>query len=68
MNANKTWVVTTLLALAVGAQERPGIFRITPVRPVGELRAEALKVAPPKESGDFWQSDLVDLAGLESRI
>jgi hypothetical protein len=47
MNANKTWVVTTLLALAVGAQERPGIFRITPVRPVGELRAEALKVAPP---------------------
>jgi D-alanyl-D-alanine dipeptidase len=44
------------------------IFRITPVRPVSELRAEALKTQPPKELGEFRQSDLVDLAKLDPRI
>jgi D-alanyl-D-alanine dipeptidase len=56
-----------LLTLAA-AQDRPGIFRITPVRPVPELRAEAIREAPPKESGEFRKSDLVDLAKLDPKI
>lgn len=39
-------------------------FRVTPLRPVEELRAEALKASPPKEEGEFRESDLVDLAGI----
>lgn len=56
-----------LLPLALAAQNHP-IFRITPVRPVGELRAEALKEEPPKEPGEFRKSDLVDLAKLDPGI
>lgn len=40
-------------------------FRITPVRPVADLRAEALAAAPPHETGDFRPSDLVDLTTLD---
>jgi len=55
-------------ALALTAQERPRIFRIEPVRPVAELRKEALAAEPPAESGDFLPSDLVDLAKLDPKI
>ena len=55
-------------ALALTAQERPRIFRIEPVRPVAELRKEALAAEPPPESGDFLPSDLVDLAKLDPKI
>jgi D-alanyl-D-alanine dipeptidase len=48
-------------------QDRP-IFRITPVRPVAELRAEALAAPPPVEKGDFRKADLVDLTKLDRRI
>jgi zinc D-Ala-D-Ala dipeptidase len=44
------------------------IFRIQPVRPVAELRAEALQLQPPQETGEFLKSDLVDLARLDRRI
>jgi len=57
-----------LLALAVTAQPRPAIFRIQPVRPVAELRAEALAAAPPEEHGSFRKTDLVDLATLDRHI
>jgi D-alanyl-D-alanine dipeptidase len=50
------------------AQDRPRIFRITPVRPVAELRTEALAAQPPREQGDFVHSDLVDVAKLDPRI
>ncbi|HET7553390.1 MAG TPA: serine hydrolase, partial [Gemmatimonadaceae bacterium] len=43
-------------------------FRITPVRPVAELRKEALAAQPPKEKGDFRKSDLVELVKLDSTI
>ncbi|MBX6364529.1 MAG: serine hydrolase [Gemmatimonadetes bacterium] len=43
-------------------------FRITPVRPVAELRAEALKASPPAETGDFRESDLVELRSLDPTI
>jgi zinc D-Ala-D-Ala dipeptidase len=57
-----------LSAFSAAAQQRPGIFRIQPLRPVAELRAEALAAKPPAESGEFRQSDLVDLATLDPRI
>src|SRR5829696_9207138 len=60
--------VLLLLAAAAAAQDRPGVFRIQPVRPVAELRAEALKARPPAETGYFLPSDLVDLAKLHPKI
>ncbi len=43
-------------------------FRITPVRPVADLRREALKATPPVEKGDFLKPDLVDLAALDPTL
>ena len=57
-----------LIAAIAAGQNRPGIFRITPVRPVAELRAEALAAQPPKEQGTFRAADLVDVAKLDRRI
>jgi D-alanyl-D-alanine dipeptidase len=61
--------VALLLAVPVlVAQERPGIFRITPVHPVAELRREAMDARPPQETGEFLPADLVDLAKVDPRI
>lgn len=60
--------LVSLIAFLAVAQTRPGIFRIQPVRPVAELRAEALAAKPPAEPGHFRASDLVDLATLDPRI
>ena len=57
-----------LAALALTAQERARVFRITPVRPVAELRKEALAAQPPKEKGEFLVSTLTDLATLDQGI
>jgi D-alanyl-D-alanine dipeptidase len=43
-------------------------FRIEPVRPVEELRTEALAAEPPAESGDFREPELVDLATIDAGI
>jgi zinc D-Ala-D-Ala dipeptidase len=43
-------------------------FRIQPVRPVAELRQEALQARPPAESGDFLPTDLVELVKLDPTI
>ncbi len=43
-------------------------FRITPVRPVAELRKEALAASPPTEQGEFRQPDLVELDSLDASI
>jgi D-alanyl-D-alanine dipeptidase len=43
-------------------------FRITPLKPAEELRQIALAAQPPKENGEFFKSDLVDLATLDSAI
>lgn len=56
-----------LFPLALAAQSYP-IFRITPVRPVAELRAEALAASPPVETGEFRKPELVDVAKLDPRI
>jgi D-alanyl-D-alanine dipeptidase len=38
------------------------------VRPVPELRAEALKASPPREQGTFRKADLVELVKLDPTI
>ncbi|MEZ4588156.1 MAG: serine hydrolase [Gemmatimonadales bacterium] len=43
-------------------------FRIEPIRPVDELRREALAATPPAETGDFLPSDLVELTALDPSI
>jgi len=43
-------------------------FRITPLRPVEELRSQALKATPPAEEGSFRHSDLVELVKLNPTI
>ena len=54
-----------LLAPARGQQTS---FHTTPVRPVDELRAAALKAQPPTEQGSFRPSDLVELVKLDPTI
>jgi D-alanyl-D-alanine dipeptidase len=49
-------------------EARPAIFRITPLRPVAELRQEALAAQPPQEPGPFRRVDLVELVELEPGI
>ena len=60
--------IAFLIAVALAAQDHSQIFRITPIRPVAELRAEALAAQPPHENGDFLPPDLVDLATLDAHI
>lgn len=43
-------------------------FRITPVKPIAELRRAALAARPPAETGTFRPTDLVELRGLDSTI
>lgn len=43
-------------------------FHIVPVRPVQELRAEALRATPPREQGTFLRPDLVEVAKLDPTI
>jgi D-alanyl-D-alanine dipeptidase len=43
-------------------------LRITPVRPIEEIRREALAATPPAETGSFQPVDLVELTTLDSTI
>jgi CubicO group peptidase (beta-lactamase class C family)/D-alanyl-D-alanine dipeptidase len=43
-------------------------FRLKPMRPVADLRAEALASTPPVETGPRRQSDLVELSTLDPTI
>ncbi len=47
---------------------RPGVFRITPLRPVEELRREALAAVPPRETRTFRPVELVELTKLDPTI
>ena len=51
-------------------EPKPGTnqLRITPLRPVAELRTEALAATPPAESGGFRETDLVELVKLDPTI
>ena len=55
--ARRTWV-----------GEDGGIFRLTPLRPVSELRSAALAATPPAEVGAFRASELTELVALDSTI
>lgn len=48
----------------------PGVtqLRITPLRPIEELRREALAARPPAETGSFRVPELVELTKLDSTI
>ncbi len=48
--------------------EAGGTFRITPARPVEDLRAEALAASPPEEPGPFRDPELVEVTALEPGI
>ncbi|HSD67556.1 MAG TPA: M15 family metallopeptidase [Vicinamibacteria bacterium] len=66
-----TAVATLVLACVaprVGADERPGTFRITPLRPVAELRVSALAASPPREAGPFRPVELVELTSLDPTL
>jgi CubicO group peptidase (beta-lactamase class C family)/D-alanyl-D-alanine dipeptidase len=43
-------------------------MQLSPVRPVSEIRTEALRAKPPAESGEFRQPDLVEIARLDPSI
>ncbi len=47
---------------------REGVFRIAPLRPVAELAKEARALSPPLQTGDFLESDLVDVRSLDKSI
>lgn len=61
------WVVPAVAAAGLAAQA-PGVFRVQPLRPVEELRREALRLRPPAEHGEFLPGDLVDLTTLDPGI
>ncbi len=48
--------------------EDGGVFRITPVKPVDVLRADALAATPPVERGTFRTTELTELVVLDSSI
>ncbi|MGO9336520.1 MAG: M15 family metallopeptidase [Terracidiphilus sp.] len=49
--------------------DAPGqFFKITPLKPVSELRKEALAAQPPEEEGAFRKPDLVELNKLDPSI
>ena len=62
----KTLFLSVALTASLFAQETS--FKITPLRPVAEVREEALKATPPEEHGDFRPSELVELKKLDPTI
>jgi zinc D-Ala-D-Ala dipeptidase len=61
-------VCIALLGTLVWAQEVQQSFKIQPLRPVPELRSEALKLSPPAEQGEFLKVDLVELVKLDPTL
>ncbi len=54
-------------AAASATQPEP-VFQITPLKPVAELRRDALASKPPTEAGPFLRADLVDVTTLDPTI
>jgi D-alanyl-D-alanine dipeptidase len=68
LKASRLLLFIVLLAGVLGAQQSQQTFHIQPLRPVSELRAEALKAQPPSERGDFLKPDLVELIRLDPAL
>ena len=60
-------ILFVVLAISAFAQQ-PASFHIQPVRPVAELRKEALAAEPPMQIGDFYRPELVELIKLDPTI
>ena len=63
----RSLILLLLLAASLLGQQSQQTFRITPVRPVEELRSEALAAKPPLEKAKR-APDLVDLESLDPAI
>ena len=63
-------ILTLLAACATAPRSSNDVqqFHITPVRPVEQLRVEALAATPPVEEGSFRPSDLVEVISLDPTI
>ena len=61
-------LLSVLLCAPLFAQQQVQQFHVQPLRPIAELRAEALKAQPPAEVGDFRKPDLVELNRLDPSI
>ena len=68
MKLRRALLVLALLAGPATAQQVQQGFHVQPLRPVPELRAEALKATPPAEQGDFLKPDLVELIKLDPTL
>ena len=69
MHASFPRSLLLLVAAALGfsgCASSPEVFRIEPLRPVAELRQEALAATPPAPRGDERPSDLVELVTARS--
>jgi D-alanyl-D-alanine dipeptidase len=67
----KRWagfVCSGWLLVMEAAWPQTASFRIVPLRPVAELRREALTANPPHQGGQFRLFDLVDLVELDPTI
>jgi serine beta-lactamase-like protein LACTB len=65
---------TQVEAAGIAFERRPLVgedgatFQIKPVRPIDEIRREALRARPPEEKGEFRKPDLVEPAKLDATI
>ena len=50
------------------AQQQVQQFHVEPLHPIAELRAEALRDAPPVEQGNFRKPELVELTTLDPTL
>ena len=46
----------------------PNVVRVKPVRPLSQIRGEAVAATPPTEKGNFRKSDLLELSSLDRDI
>jgi D-alanyl-D-alanine dipeptidase len=65
-NRRHFFIAVFMLLAQVGWPQNA--FRIASVRPIPELRAEALAAQPPQEKGEFLAPALADLAQADPRI
>ena len=59
-------IFSASLIITLSACSSAEFFHISPVRPVDELITEALNSTPPVETGEFRQTELVELIKLDS--
>ncbi len=57
-----------LVKRRVGPEEGSNQLRVTPVRPIDEVRREALAASPPNEAPPAKATDLVELTALDPSI